>query len=247
MGENMLVGIYKKLLIFLSLLSIENIFADSYFIGRDPTWYPTSLYGKADFINGFLDALLQKISAQKNISLYISNTDPTRLFYFLNEDTFQGVLSTRNINSESVQKFEFSEPIILLGPVLVTPIDSPYKNIEDFSNRIIGLNPSNDSVLIAQKNPSVIIHYYENLIKALEDLQRGNIDGALIPYILAHSLIPHRFSKITIVTPPLNLEGIRLLTLKDQNKELIRLFDLEFTEMQKNGQLDQLKLEFKIP
>lgn len=134
-----------------------------------------------------------------------------------------------------------------MGPVLVVPADSNATSLIDLKGKIIGVSQFNEDDLIVQKDPSIIIQYYQNIPQALEILASGNIDGLLIATLEAHALVPHLYPSILkIVTGPLNDKGLRLLTLKDAQPKLLNQFNKGLEQTQKSGLYNELRTNFGV-
>lgn len=217
-------------------------------IGRDPNWSSLHLGQMAVNITALSTALVQEIAKEEKIPLQVLDTDWIQLYEGLENNSFGGVFSSLPLNLITHSEYDFSEPFLLLGPVLVVRNGSSATSLNDLHGGIVGINQFDNSVLIVQEHPSIIIRLYQNMSAALSDLTNGLLDGVLLPNLEAHSLIPNQFAgSLKIVTPPLNNEGIRIVTLKGQNKSLIDYFNNGLSKAIQSGTYAELKQKFNLP
>jgi ABC-type amino acid transport substrate-binding protein len=136
---------------------------------------------------------------------------------------------------------------LLLGPVLIVSASSQAASLSDLGGRIVAVNQFDESVLIVQKYPSIVIQLYENKSSALESLKNGEVDGVLMPVLDAKSLLDSLYlGEFKIVTPPLNNKALRLITLKGKNHALIRSFNRGLKKVIKSGVYQQLRQTYEL-
>jgi polar amino acid transport system substrate-binding protein len=219
----------------------------SYAIGRDETWFPLTLGEKTANVNGFTNALVQEISQETGQPMYIQNLSWDQLFSKLDRHELSGVFTSISPNVENQKKYTFSDPFLLLGPVLVVQQNSQKSSLAQMGVSKIGVSQYDDSILILQKYPSIQIELYENMPTALDDLAEDKIDGVLISNIEAHTLVPTRYlGKLRIATKPLSNKGLRLITIKEKNDPLIKYFNDGLRRLQSNSRYPALIEKFNV-
>lgn len=213
-----------------------------YSIGRDPTWYPLQIGLQATNLNAFTNSLVQEIGIIEGIPLQIHDIDWGQLVQALDNREVGGIFSSISPTVISQEKYLFSEPFFQLGPVLVVSSQSNAKSLTDLAGKIVLVNQYDESVLIAEKVPTIIIESYQSMPVALEVLASGKVDGLLMPIMEAQTLISHLYpSQLKIVTPPLNDQAIRLLTLKEDNQSLFQHFAHGLKRIRTSGQYESLR------
>jgi len=218
-----------------------------YSVGRDQTWFPLNLGQKTANITAFSTALLQEIGKEENVPITIMNVSWDQLFQGLSEQRYAGVLSSLPPSIVNDDKFSFSDPFLFLGPVLVVPQKSDVHSLSDMSGKLVGTSQYDDSVLILQKNSSIMIELYSNLTSALDDVARGKIDGVLIPNLEAQTIVPNLYSGILkIATPPLNEKGLRLITIKGENEKLMAHFNKGLGKLRSKSRYSALSEKFSV-
>lgn len=219
----------------------------AHFIGRDPTWYAIHEEVSPPDLTAFTNALVEQIAKTEHIELDLVNVGSAQLFQPLELEEVGGVLSVIEPDVVSKGKYSFSDPLLLLGPVLVVREDSEAHSLEDLSGKIVAVNQYDESVLIAQSYPSLVIALYQSKAEALTQLKEGGYDGVLISNIQAQSLVNHFYpSALKIVTKPLSNKGIRLVTLKERNKSLINHFNHGLAALIKSGEYRGLMKSFPV-
>lgn len=222
-----------------------------YSIGRDPNWINLDIYLDIDQynvrLNAFTDALIQEIARIENIPFKMVNADRTQLLQLLEDKQLPAILSSLPPSQLNQDIFSFSTPLIQLGPVLVVPIHSKALSLEDLKGKIVSVNQYNNSVLIVQRYPSIIIREYQNIPTALQQLVQGEIDALLLNNLDAYALIPHLYpDQLKIVTKPLDDQAIRLITLKNTNKNMMTHFNSGLKKLRKTSHYSELRHYFQL-
>jgi len=240
-----------KILIIISLILSLFLFVagckgasrvNTYVIGRDPTWYPLDLMGKQNNVYGFSTDLFQAVAKIENLLLQLDSTGWNQIIPGLKSGTFDGALTSMTPTPMNEADYDFSEPFLSLGPVLIVKNVSPYHSLEDLSEKIVGVSTFNNSdELIVQKVGTIVIKPYENLSLALQDLSQGKIDGAVMGKVIAETYLKDLYrGQLRIATPPLNKKGLRLMVLHRQEIELIEAFNRGLEQIKRDGTYRQL-------
>lgn len=219
-----------------------------YSIGRDSLWFPLNFKLQTANINAFVNSLTATIARTEAVSMQIINIDWDSLYANLEEHRYAGAFTSLPMNPQNLNRFTFSHPFLLLGPVLIVPEHSQATSLETLpKSSVVGINQFDESVLIAQRYPSHIIELYQNMPQALEDLAAGRVDAVLMPTLEAKALVPNLYPGVLkIVTPPLSDKALRLITLKGENEKLIHHFNAGLQELNATGQYQQLREKFSV-
>lgn len=216
-------------------------------IGRDPTWFALHLESLSPNLTAFTTALIQEISREEDFPIRIVNIDWTHLINSLERNQVEGILTSLLPNVMTLEKYSFSDPLVLLGPVLIVPIHSQITSLADLTGKIVGVNQFDDSTLIVQRYPSIIIKPYQNLVQALDDLNTGLTDGVLMPVLDAQGIIPSLYSTtLKIVTEPLDNVAVYLITLKESSSTLIDHFNKGLEKARSSGKYRELRQNFQL-
>ena len=123
-------------------------------------------------------------------------------------------------NSLNQEIYYFSDPLYLLGSVLVVNENSDVHTLEEMEGKIVGILSESSSIYDVEHYPSVIIVTYENINTALNDLANERIDGVILDSWSAH-VNTHGFyaNKLKVATIPFTRQGLRLATLVETEEE----------------------------
>ncbi|MEZ5315141.1 MAG: transporter substrate-binding domain-containing protein [Chlamydiales bacterium] len=216
-------------------------------IGRDTNWVPLNFDRKTIHINGFTNALIQELNLLEKTNFQIIDVSWDQLLQGLEKKNYTAVLTSLDPNAISKEIYTFSDPFLLTGPVLVTPIDGDIHSLADLENTTVGAYAYDNSVLILQNYPSILIETYQSILNALQAVKEGRLAGALIPHLEAQSFLGTIYDQtLRISTPPLSDQGLRLITLKNQHPNLIKNFNHGLKKLQKNGNYCTLQRRFRL-
>jgi len=160
-------------LVIITLLALFGIFKfcsrigvpikSVYTIARDPSWYPLELLGKEKNMLAFSDELISAIAKKEKIRIELLLTGPNVLFEGLDNDEYDGVLAALSPNVVNKEKYLFSEPFYLVGPVLILPQKSQVKSLDEMANKVVGVRSGSSIMYNVIQYPSIIIVTYEDI------------------------------------------------------------------------------------
>jgi ABC-type amino acid transport substrate-binding protein len=216
-------------------------------VGRDPLWYPLNLRGKEAAVQAFSDALLEYVADKEDIPIAIYSASGGSLLIGLNREWTNGVLTSVSPTPENRAVYDFSEVYLYLGPVLVVPESSDATSIDDMANSLVGIVGSADVITDLARVPYLLMKPYAMIPVALEDLAKGEIQGALIESLEAYSYIADLYRGVLkVVTPPLTDLGLRMIVLKGTNEKLLKAFNQGLEKAIDKGVYSQLSDEWGL-
>lgn len=210
-------------------------------IARDPSWYPLNLMGKDKSITGFTDELLFAIAEEQNFKVEIVSAPSGILFDELEEGDFDAVISTLAPTALTMQKFQFSHPYFLVGPVLIVPMESKVTSLQELDNKTLAVKRGSHIIFDISQH-KVSFSPYDSMTVAFEDLQNDHIDGIVMPLLPAYTFTQLFYpGTLKIATAPLSNEGMRVITLRShEGQVLVELFDKGLQELKKSGAYDKI-------
>lgn len=227
--------VYSFLFCILALASCDTGPSKEYKIGIDPSWYPLELMGKEKNVMGFTTELFQEIAKIEKIHLTQVKMSWDNLLTGLQKKQSDGILSSMQPYIFNQKQFDFSALMLQTGPVLIVPAVSPVNSLSMLSGKEVAVQDETGS-LILEKYPEILIRKYDSIPKALNDVVSNTIDGAIVPTILAHAYCTDLYrGQLKIATPPLNNDGLRLVTLHGDATELMSAFNKGLKKMESNG------------
>lgn len=198
----------------------------SYKVAYDPSWYPQDFRGKEPTINGFSADLLRAAGEERDFSVDLVKAGPEFLEWGLNQGKWDAILTSLSPAINYEEQFVFSDPYLLLGPVIVVPASSSVKGLADLAGKTVGvLRGSLAVTILAEKVPGVVILAYDSPAIALEALLADQYEAVAMPILIAGSYVADLYSdRLKIVTAPLSQEGLRLVATK-AHEDLIYEFN----------------------
>ena len=93
--------------------------------------------------------------------------------------------------------------------------------------KIVSYEKGSQDILLLEKYPEIYIKTYDQIRDALNDLQKQKVDGTLVNAIIAQNYVANLYQGEFKVIMPLEDEGLRLLTLKE-NFSFVNFFNPGF-------------------
>lgn len=172
---------------------------------------------------------------------------PSNRLYFLNVEKVDMIVATMTTSPERRSIINFSKPYFVAGQALLVRSGSPINNLADLDNKSVGvLYGSTAEKNIRMILPSANVYGYKTYHDAYRALKKGTIQGItsddtiLRNYALTDSsvrLLPKRYTR------ELYAIGVR----KDpESKTLLKIIDMNITNMVNDGTLTSLKRKWKL-
>lgn len=213
-----------------------------YHIARPSSWVDLDVYGKERNLQGFIDDLLFTIAKKADFGLELISVVPDSLLKGLDTEEYDGIISRMMLNDSNINSYLFSDPFLLLGPVLVVSKSSHVTSLEQMEGKMVGIRSGSSAIFNLERDPKIVIITYDNINVALEHLIANKIDGVVMDVWLAKVLTEGFYSdRLKIATNPLNNSGLRLVTLNSAKwKPLIEEFNKTLKEIKSDGTFRQL-------
>jgi polar amino acid transport system substrate-binding protein len=217
-------------------------------IARDPSWYPLNLMGKENNLLGFTDELLYAIAKEEDLTIELVVTSDSTLLSGLDHGRYDGIITSLTPSLEYEKDHIFSEPLYLLGPVLVVPMSSTIDSLSGLENKMVGIQRGSATAFDTVRFPSVGITQYDNLLMALDMLTKRNIDAVIMKAIPAYVYTQSFFrTTLKIATTPLTSEGLRLMMNNDSDDDkFMKRFNDGLKRLKENGSYEALTKKWGI-
>lgn len=213
-----------------------------YLIARDINWNDFHFSGKEPNIQAFAEELILEASKEVHLKVQFGPASPLNLLDALKAGRYDAVFTFMTPNSYNEEIYYFSDPLYVVGSVLVVREDSEVKNLEEMQGKIVGISSESSSIYDVEHYPSIIIVTYENINTALNDLANNKIDGVIMDAWSAQ-VNTHAFfaNKLKIATVPFTRQGLRLVTLIEDNLEdFMKSLDDGLERLKASGQYQKL-------
>lgn len=245
---------YKKYLLlvisFFALLlnSCSNMGGGTgYTICIDPNWYPIDFKDKTSYVSGFTEELLLEMTKVSSLRFEKTSANWDTLFSCLKQEQCDAVLSALQPYNFNMAEYDFSNSFLDIGPVLITLPNSKMHSMEDMNQKIIGILSGSRDIVLLQKSPNIIIRMFDSAPEMLTEVERGGVDGALLSSVPAASSLNDGFyKKIVIASPPLDNQGLRLITVKGKHTHLQKAFNSALQKLKRKKIYQKLLLKWGL-
>ena len=216
-------------------------------VGVDASWYPLQMGGLDNNVTAFSTELLTDIGRSQKIPFVKVTVNWDDLMEGLQKDKYEAILSSMPPYIFNQKDFDFSELYLPLGPVLVVRPDSSIHSLNNLNGQEIAVIAGSGNDLLLEKSEGVLIRYYTSIPQALDDIVNETIDGAVIDILTAVAYCRDLYqNKIKVATPPLNENGLRLITKHNTATDLIKGFNAGLKKLKKNGSYDKLLAKWQL-
>lgn len=229
---------YRGLVILLLAISCEGVpsSAPHYRIARDPTWTPLGSVGHERGLLPFSDELLRAIAQEEHFTLSFLTVNGLQLGDVLRFNKADAILTAMPPLPVFRPLYDFSTPYLYVGPVLVVRCGSPIKSLDQMAGGEVAIPLDSRMRLLAAQIPHVVIRSYLSNVLALNALDQGRADGALIEALTAYAYVRDLYEgQLCVTTPPLTEDGLRLVTLKGEEEEFQERFQKGLKKVIENG------------
>lgn len=215
---------------------------EEYRIGRDPTFWPIDFSGKSPNVLAFSDDLVREIAKEEGFRASIMSSSAQLTDHHLSSGQLDGVLSAIPPLPQFRDLYSFSDVYLFIGPVLVVRNESEIDSMEAMKGKTAGVRMGSSTVLLVAKIPEVVIDDYATYPTMIQALVDGRVDGIVIDALSAYAYKRDLFSdQIKIVTPPMTDDGLRLLTKRGDNQDLIDMFNDGLEDLRDSGAYNKLQ------
>lgn len=213
----------------------------NFLIGRESNWH-IELLGRERSLTGFINDLMAHIGEENKIHFHWVETNPAHLINGLDNKSYDFILTSLRPNVINQEKYDFSELVFELGPVLIVRQGWQITSLKEMRSKPIGIAYGFSTNFNFLREAGVNVYdlsliYYNNMNRALEDLSHDQIDGVIMKAIPAYAATQGLFAgRLKIVTPPFNDEGLRVVSLKSSDlADVIDLINQTINQMREDG------------
>lgn len=234
----------RKLLILVCLAILASCGtskSSTYVIGIDPQWYPLELLGIEDNVLAFSIELLVEISKREKLPLAMITKSWDNLVEDLDKKQYDAMLSSMQPYTFFEKTYSFSNLYLKTGPVVVVPKTSKIRSAEDLQSKEVGVVIGSTSTILLQKIPGIILQSFTSIPLTLEGIRLEKVQAGAVPILVAQRFVTDLYANVLrITTPPLDDEGLRLITLHKAQPKLLDRFNRGLMKLKKEGTYDKL-------
>ncbi|MDX8430732.1 MAG: transporter substrate-binding domain-containing protein [Candidatus Algichlamydia australiensis] len=218
-----------------------------YRIGVDPSFFPLELLGKDYNVFAFTNDLLKKIGRKERIEFVRITMSWDNVVDGLQKGLYEGILSGLPVNLITKDEFSFSDRIINTGSVLIVRQKEKVKSWKDMKGKSVAVEMHTEAAQIVESHKDVLIRFFESLPEALSKVEFGHYDGVMVPNLAAIGYIEDLYKgQLKIVLGPFGNDGLRLVTLKDEEPELMYRFNRGLDKLQHESNFKKLLAKWDL-
>mgnify|MGYP000005777243 CR=1 FL=1 len=235
-----LIGFTFVLLVMLYLFSDQSHPSSNktnYTIGIDANWRGVELFGKEKNFSAFSHDLLLAIAKEEKVTFNVVTIESYEKEKLIDDQLIDGALTGLFPSIIEQRNYLFSKNIYPLGPVLTLPAKNFLLKWQEIAGKPVGVYAFSPIVLKLQKTYDFQMRLYEDIKRALADLNIGKIDGVIFPVLPSLTYTSTFYSHhLKVVTYPLDKEGIHLMTYHHlKGSTLIKMFNQGLQKVKEKG------------
>ena len=212
-------------------------------VGIDPNWSDSNFGLQTSYVNGYTEDVLVEMARYSGMEFELIKASWDNLLEGLKQGRYDAVITTLPPYEYNVAKYDFSENLLDLGPILITPVNAEKISLESLEGDLVGIIVNAPTEFILAKHPTIIIRSYASIPDLLDAVAKGEIDGALMDRIPAFNYVTDLYNGVLqIVDKPLTNEGIHLVGRKGE----IGAFNKHLISLRKKSTLSKLKKKWDL-
>jgi len=212
-------------------------------VATDATWPPMEMVDASKKIVGFDIDYLTAVAKEAGFTAVFKNTAWDGIFAGLAAGRYDVIASSVTITDERKKQYDFSEPYINVGQILVVPKADAVKALADLKGKRVGAQIGTTGAMEIKKADGVELKTYDEIGLAFEDMVAGRIGGVVCDEpTAAHFALqrPEYKAKFKIVGEPFTQESYGFV-VKKGNQELVSLLNKGIAAVKAKGIDEQLR------
>ena len=210
-------------------------------VATDATWPPMEMVDTGNNIVGFDIDFMNAVAKEGGFQVVYANTAWDGIFGGLGAGKYDAIISSVTITEERKKLYDFSEPYINVGQILVVPRTMKnVKGLADLKGKKVGAQIGTTGAFEIKKVEGVELKTYDEIGLAFEDMTAGRISGVVCDEPTAANFALQRAQykeKFQIVGEPFTQESYGVV-VKKGDKELLILLNKGIKAVKAKG-IDQ--------
>jgi polar amino acid transport system substrate-binding protein len=206
-------------------------------VATDATWPPMEYVDENKAIVGFDIDLMNAIAKEAGLEVEYRNVAWDGIFAGLAAGEYDAVISSVTITDERKAQYDFSDPYINAGQIVVVQAGSDITGPDALSGHTVGAQLSTTGAFAVQEMSGVTLKEYDEVGLAFEDLVAGRIDAVVCdtPVAADFALQREEYSaKLKIVGDSFTEEYYGILVQKG-NSDLLAKINKGLAAVQDKG------------
>jgi polar amino acid transport system substrate-binding protein len=206
-------------------------------VATDATWPPMEYVNEDKEIVGFDIDLMNAIAERGGFEVEFQNVAWDGIFAGLAAGEYDAIISSVTITEERQEQYDFSDPYINAGQIVVVRTESEITGPDTLSGHTVGAQISTTGAFEVQEMDGVELKEYDEVGLAFEDLVAGRIDAVVCDTPVAADFALQREeykAALKIVGEPFTDEYYGILVQKG-NDDLLQKINEGLDQVQEEG------------
>lgn len=212
-------------------------------VATDATWPPMEMVDAKKQIVGFDIDYLNAVAKEAGFTVTFKNTAWDGIFAGLEAGQYDIIASSVTITDERKKQYDFSDPYIQIGQILVVPKAEKATTLAGLKGKKVGAQIGTTGAFEIKKAAGVELKTYDEVGLAFEDMASGRIAGVVCdePTAAHYALQKAEYkAKFKIVGKTFTSEGYGF-TVKKGNAEAVALLNKGIAAVKKKGIDEKLR------
>ena len=219
-----------------------------YVVATDATWPPMEMVDETtkEFI-GFDIDLMKAIAAEAGFEVEFRNAAWDGIFSGLAAGEYDAVISSVTITDERKQQFDFSNPYINAGQIVIVRVENTDINSHnDLGGKTVAAQIGTTGAMAVQEIAGATLKQYDEIGFAFEDLLAGRVDAVVCDTPVAADYAGVQYAgKIKLVGEPFTDEYYGIM-VKKGNAELLNQINAGLKAVQEKDIDQQLMVKWNL-
>lgn len=216
-------------------------------VATDATWPPMEMVDEQKQIVGFDIDLLTAAAKEGGFTVEFKNTAWDGIFAGLEAGKYDAVMSSVTISDERKVKYDFSDPYLTAGQIIVVKADMKgVEKLADLKGKTVGAQIGTTGAFEIEKNKELKFKSYDEIGLAVEDLVNGRIDAVVADNPTAASYVLQNAAykgKLKIVGVPFTDEYYGI-AVKKGNAKVLEAINKGLKKVKESGVAKQLEAKW---
>lgn len=219
-------------------------FSGKVVIATDAAFPPMQFVDENKNIVGFDIDMMNAIAEEMGFEVEFKNTAWDGIFAGLEAGDYDAIVSSVTITDERKEKYDFSDPYINAGQVVVVRADeTEITSDADLPGKVVGAQIGTTGALAVQEIEGVTLREYDTIDLAFLDLVNENIQAVIVdtPVAADYALASDEFKdKLKIVGEPFTEEYYGVVVRKGEMADFLAAFNEGLGRIKADGTYDQI-------
>jgi polar amino acid transport system substrate-binding protein len=210
---------------------------DKIVVATDATWPPMEYLDEDKNIVGFDIDLMNAIAKEAGFEVEFRNVAWDGIFAGVSAGEYDAIISSVTITDERREAYDFSEPYINAGQIVVVAMDSEVDGPDALGGMTVGSQIGTTGAMAMQEKGDVTVKEYDDIGLAFEDLVAGRIDAVVCDTPVAADFALQREeykAKLKIAGEPFTDEWYGIV-VKKGNSKLVEMLNDGLKKVQDKG------------